>query len=178
MLNKHIQWIVQLKCHLTVAAMKKITSGVLIIIFTTFFCIQIKGQENEKQSESFRPNSINGYFGFVELNINYERNIFYRPKSQTGLRFGIGYGAFATAGEGVYLNPAIVHLLGKKNSFLELDLGFKYIVGYTGLNIDYSQFLLPDFFAGYRYERPDGKRIFRLGINWPTLVNVGIGYKF
>lgn len=149
-----------------------------LVVFAIFAFTDIKAGVKDDEPSTFKPNSINGYFGFVELNINYERTIFYRPKSYTDFRFGIGYGAFATAGEGLYLNPAIVHLIGKKNSFLELDLGFKYIVAYTGLNAEYSEFLLPDFFAGYHYERPDGKRIFRLGINWPTLVNVGIGYKF
>jgi len=158
--------------------MKKVKKSLLIILITVFICINNNAQIKDNHLSDFNSNSINGYIGFVELNINYERNIFYRPKSFTNIRFGIGYGAFATAGEGLYLNPAIVHLIGKKNSFLELDLGFKYIVAYTGLNAEYSEFLLPDFFAGYRYERPDGKRIFRIGISWPTLLNVGMGFKF
>ena len=158
--------------------MKSISKGLVLVVFTIFACTDINAGVKDDQPSGFKPNSINGYFGFVELNINYERTIFYRPKSYTNFRFGIGYGAFATAGEGLYLNPAIVQLIGKKKSFLELDLGIKYIVAYTGMNAEYSEFLLPDFFAGYRYERPDGKRIFRIGISWPTLLNVGTGFKF
>jgi hypothetical protein len=159
-------------------AMKKISASVIITLITVFVCVKTNGQKEGGLSPEFRRNSINGYIGFAEYNINYERSIFQHPKSYTNLRMGFGYGAFITAGEGLYLNPAIVHLIGKKCSFLELDLGFKYMVQYDGLDPDYSKFFISDLFAGYRYERPDGKRIFRVGLNWPTLVNIGIGFKF
>jgi hypothetical protein len=158
--------------------MKKIPVSFLIIIITIFLCLKINGQGKDGLSPKYRRNSINGYIGFAEYNINYERNIFQRPESYTNIRLGFGFGAFVTAGEGSYLNPALVHLIGKKYSFLELDLGFKYITQYEGLDPDYSEFFIPDFFAGYRYERPDGKRVFRVGLNWPTIVNMGIGFKF
>ena len=157
--------------------MKKILMSVVILIISVICGIENLGQEKGSSTPEFRRNSINGYIGFVEYNINYERNIFQMPKSYTNLRMGFGYGAFVIAGEGIYLNPAIVHLIGKKHSFLELNLGFKYIVSYDGLDADYSKFLMPDFFAGYHFERPDGKRVFRVGINWPTLINIGIGFK-
>jgi len=51
------------------------------------------------------------------------------------------------------------------------------MIQYDGLNPDYSKFFLPDFFAGYHFERADGKRVFRIGMNWPTLINIGIGFK-
>jgi hypothetical protein len=158
--------------------MKKIPSSFLIVFITIFVCLENYGQEKAGQSQEFRKNSINGYLGFVEYNINYERNISKREKSFTNIRMGFGLGAFVTAGEGIYLNPAFVHLVGKKYSFLELGLGFKYMLHYEGLNPEYSEFFIPDIFVGYRYERPDGKRIFRVGFNWPTLVNIGTGFKF
>jgi hypothetical protein len=159
-------------------SMKKIPASFVITFIAIFICLENNGQEKDGQSPKFRSNSINGYIGFAEYNINYERNISQRQKSYTNIRLGFGLGAFVTAGEGIYLNPALVHLIGKKYSFLELDLGFKYIIHYEGLDPEYSEYFIPDIFAGYRYERADGKRIFRVGFNWPTIVNIGIGFKF
>lgn len=75
-----------------------------------------------------------------------------------------------------YLNPAVVHLIGRKNSHIELNMGFKYSLGKTPDTI--RKVLVPDLFAGYRFEKPDGRFIFRTGFNYPTLINIGIGYKF
>lgn len=158
--------------------MKKITASFLLTLITFFFSICIHARGNDNKSSELRRNSINAYIGLFEYNINFERNIIQHPKSYTDLRMGFGLGAFVTAGEGIYLNPSFVHLIGKKKSHLELDLGFKYIVNYIGSNPNYSKFFIPDFFAGYRYEIPDGRIIFRLGLNWPTLINSGIGFKF
>jgi hypothetical protein len=85
---------------------------------------------------------------------------------------------FVTAGDGFYLNPALVHMIGSRNSHLELDLGFKYIVNYKNPDNHLSLYLIPDVFAGYRYDKPDGDFIFRIGINYPTIINIGVGIKF
>lgn len=63
----------------------------------------------------------------MDANLNYERNILQLPKSYTNIRLGIGranFSEFRTLA--FYLNPSLVHLIGKRNSHLELNLGFKY----------------------------------------------------
>ena len=123
-------------------------------------------------------NSINIYIGIIEYNINYERNIFQRPKSQSNLRIGFGNGKFFTAGEGYYLNPAFVYLAGAQNSHVEFNLGVKYMLTNSIEDPDFSEVCIPDIFLGYRFEKPSGGFVFRLGLNYPTLINIGIGYKF
>ena len=112
------------------------------------------------------------YISLCEYNINYERNIMQRPKSYTNLRMGFGLPVLNFF-NGYYLNPSLVHLIGKKNKHFELNLGFKYIV-----EKDSSNSFLPDIYAGYRYEKPSGGIIFRAGVNLFTLFNIGIGFKF
>jgi len=41
-----------------------------------------------------------------------------------------------------------------------------------------SNSFLPDIYAGYRYEKPNGILIFRIGVNLYSLYNIGIGFKF
>jgi hypothetical protein len=124
-------------------------------------------------------NSINAYLGlYVDININYERNIRQRSKSHSNVRLGFGHGSFLTAGEGGYINPAFVHLFGSKNSHIEVNIGIKYMLTNTIPDADFSDTVVPDIFMGYRYEKPSGGFIFRAGLNYPTLINLGIGYKF
>jgi hypothetical protein len=157
--------------------MNKFTACLLIMMLTSFLSINLHAQEKGNPLSDLRRNSLNLYFGlFDEFNINYERNISQRPISSTSLRMGFGHGSFITAGDGMYINPSLVHLIGKKNSHLELNLGVKYIVNYPNPRL--SLVLVPDLFVGYRYEKPTGWFIFRTGINWPTLINLGMGFKF
>jgi hypothetical protein len=158
--------------------MKRIRPAVLIIFMITSLSLCANAQEKSVTSAKPYNNSINAYFGIFEFNLNYERTISRHPGSSTALRMGFGSGEFVTAGDGLYINPSVVQLIGKKNSHLEIDLGLKYIVNYSGGNSDLSLVLVPDIFAGYRYEKPDGRLIFRFGMNYPTLINMGIGFRF
>jgi hypothetical protein len=152
--------------------MKSIATSILIILISIFLSVCILSQENGKISGRLPANNINTNISLADYNINYERNIFQRPKSFTNLRFGFGIINSSFDG-GYYYNSSLVHLLGKKNSHLELNLGLKYAI-----QKGYSNSFLPDIFAGYRYEKPSGLLIFRIGINLYTLYTVGIGIKF
>ena len=118
------------------------------------------------------------YVGIFEANINYERNLFQRKRSLGKLRVGLGYGMFWIAGEGNYINGAFVHLFGARNSHLEVNAGAKYMLSNSISDPQLSEQLLPDFFLGYRFEKPTGGVVFRAGFNYLTLLNLGIGYKF
>jgi hypothetical protein len=152
--------------------MVKYPASILIPIITIFSCIDINAQENSNPIKKPLRNDINVYTSLFEFNMNYERNIFQLPKSYTNLRLGFGL-LYSSIDGGYYYNPALVHLFGKKNRHLEVDLGFKYAV-----QKGYSNSFIPDIFAGYRYEKPSGDFIFRIGVNIFTLFNIGFGYKF
>lgn len=154
--------------------MQKSRRTIPFIIITLFLITHIYAQENNNPSLTLRcRNSINVFIGFGDYNINYERNIFQRPKSYTNLK--IGFGKDESYMQGYYISPALVHLLGRKNSHLELDLGLKALIG--PLAEDGTPFL-PVIFAGYRYEKPAGNFIFRVGFEVFTAYNIGIGVKF
>ena len=152
--------------------MKKITASVLITFSSILLGVYTLSQENVNPSGKLPVNNINAYISLVEYNINYERKIFELPKSFTNLRMGFGIINSSFDG-GYYYNSSLVHLLGKKNSHLELNLGLKYAVQKGSSNS-----FLPDIYAGYRYEKPNGILIFRIGVNLYSLYNIGIGFKF
>jgi hypothetical protein len=152
--------------------MKRITACVLITFSSIFLSVCIHSQENANPSKKLPVNNINTYISLVEYNINYERKIFQLHKSFTNLRIGFGIINSSFDG-GYYYNSSIVHLFGKKNSHLELNLGLKYAVQ-KGL----SNSFWPDIYAGYRYEKPSGILIFRIGVNLYSLYTIGIGIKF
>jgi hypothetical protein len=139
--------------------------------------IHLKAQD-KSLTGSMPRNTINAYVGVFDLNINYERTLLQRPKSSGKVRLGIGSGKFLTAGEGKYVNAALVHLLGKKKSYLETNLGIKCMITNTISDPKFSEVIIPDLFLGYRFENPSGGFVFRIGINHPTLINFGVGYKF
>jgi hypothetical protein len=158
---------------------KKFVLIVTIIFGVSFFCVQIHADDVDYQPIKLKKNSINLYVGsvYMDANLNYERNILQLPKSYTNIRLGIGranFSEFRTLA--FYLNPSLVHLIGKRNSHLELNLGFKYPISQLPETI--TRVLVPDLYAGYRYERPDGLFLFRMGINYPSVFDVGMGLKF
>jgi len=135
------------------------------------------GQSVDSSSKQAR-NNINAYLGVFDANINYERNIIQSSKSYSNLRAGFGYAMLWTAGEGTYINAAFIHLMGERNSHLEIDLGLKYMVTNSIEDPDFSETVIPDIFVGYRYVKPSGGFVFRFGLNYPTVINLGLGFKF
>jgi hypothetical protein len=152
--------------------MQKTVLSLLIYLISVLLCISVSAQENGNNSGKILKNNVNVYVSLFEYNINYERNIMQRRNSYTNLRAGFGLAAF-NSWEGYYYNAALVHLIGKKNSHFELNLGLKYVLEEGTANS-----LMPDLFAGYRYEKPSGGLILRAGIDLFTLWNIGIGFKF
>jgi hypothetical protein len=152
--------------------MERIQKNILITLSAFLLSICAFAQESNNPVRKLPKNNINGYVSLFEYNINYERNIMQRRNSYTNLRAGFGLAAF-NSWEGYYYNAAMVHLIGKKNSHFELNLGLKYVLEEGTANS-----FMPDLFAGYRYEKPAGGLILRAGIDLFTLWNIGIGFKF
>src|SRR5689334_15926593 len=101
-------------------AQSKFSSWVLLVAGFAILSFSAKSQEPLKVHHN-----INVYAGFFEVNVNYEGAVHYTYNSYSKVRVGLGYGEFLTAGEGSYLNAAFVHLLGRKNSHLEINAGGK-----------------------------------------------------
>lgn len=147
-------------------------------------CLLLLGSSiNAKAQDTLKPvaearNSINVYVGLIEYNINYERNVVRRSKSHSNVRLGFGHGQFYTAGEGKYINPAFVHLMGKKNSFFEFNAGLKCMITNSLTDPKFIETFIPDIFFGYRFEKPVRGIIFRIGFSYPTAINIGIGCRF
>jgi len=112
------------------------------------------------------------YLGLFEYNVNYERYIIQRQKSHTNIRIGFGYWSNMTLG-GNNFNVVLVQMFGKKSSHLELNLGAKYVFE----TAREKNIVLPDIFVGYRYDKAESNFIFRTGISYPSLINVGFGIK-
>jgi len=129
-------------------------------------------QVNNTVPDKLYKNVIGVYFGMIELNINYERNIIQRMKFYTNARVGFGYLTDMQV-EGRTFNATIAQMFGMKNSHLELNLGLKYFIDKSGKD----NFFLPEVYAGYRFDKPDGRFIFRLGLSYPSVLNIGIGTK-
>jgi hypothetical protein len=159
------------------ASLNFFSAAALLSLLLFVANLPVTAQETRNPLSQSR-NSINAYVGLIEYNINYERNILQHPKSYSNLRLGFGHGQFFVAGEGEYINAAFVHLTKKENSHLEIDVGVKCMITNSMDDPKFSDTFLPDLFFGYRYEKPSGGIVFRFGLNYPTFLNAGIGYKF
>lgn len=151
----------------------QIKTEILIACILSLFTINLSAQVSNEKTELKYLNSFNSYVGLIELNINYERNFRQRPHSYSNARFGIGYWTNLQL-EGNCVDAALVHVLGRENSHPEFNLGIKYIVDNAGK----ENAVVPLLYAGYRYENPQGRFIFRMGLAYPSIFNFGFGLKF
>jgi len=151
--------------------------NILIAVLFYFTCVVIYAQEKGNSSLKIRRNYIIVNVGpdLIAYNFNYERNIIQSPKSFTNIR--LGYGKWEGMQDmGTDYSITLVHLIGQKNSHLELNLGLRYRIGEReDIN---TPPLMPDIFAGYRYEKPYGILIFRAGLSIPSVISIGVGFKF
>lgn len=156
----------------------------ILILLVLLSSTWLFAQEGSDQQAKPLRNSIGAYFGLFDVNLNYERNIMQRPKSYSNIRLGLGSWSDLAWG-GKYINASFIHLLGKKRSHVEFDLGIRLTHG-SNASGSSSTFLLPDIYVGYRYdyveadykEKSKGNSYFRIGFSSPTLINIGGGIKF
>lgn len=149
-----------------------------ISLLMQFGSTWLSAQERSDHETKPLRNRIGVYLGLLEINLNYERNIIQRPKSYSNIRIGIGSFTDLQFG-GKYINASLIQLLGKRKSHAEVDLGCKLFLAGTNLNFESPRtFLIPDIYVGYRYENPENREFFRIGFSFPSLINVGGGFKF
>lgn len=152
--------------------MKAIKKRLIFCGLLIFSLSQISAQDLNHDAVKRSKNIVGLYLGLIEYNVNYERNVLQRPKSHSNIRAGFGYWTNLQA-EGNYVNAAWVQMFGKNSSHIEFNLGVKYVFDRT----DDKNIVLPDLYAGYRYDNPGGRIMFRSGLSLTSLINVGFGVK-
>lgn len=146
-----------------------------------------------------KKNSIHAIVGFAGVagscSINYERMLVaFEKGTLVGLwsKVGVGVAGVWSSG-GPYQSVTLGVLTGAKNNHFELNIGGARMVnniGYEDAQRMSAYFAEPppsksDFVdfkvagtVGYRYQKPQGKLLFRCGIGFPETIFVGLGVAF
>jgi hypothetical protein len=155
------------------------------IIFTSFFAlftISLFSQELVKDTVRHKINESALYGGlgitplYGSITVNYEIMLVERPNlvfKKRGLRIGTGIYQYSDDGS---LNIIINYtcLTGAENNHFELGLG----VAYMHFLTTSGRYVAPAPNIGYRFQKPDGKFIFRTGVGFPELLYLSFGYAF
>ncbi len=140
----------------------------IILLFVFLLPILLTAQEQKPVDWPHRTNSlaVYGMIGFANgPSFNFE-SITHKGKINHGPGVGISY-SFTDYGEGTGAQLYYTGYTGKKNNHFEAKLG--------GVYYPKDGFFWPIITIGYRYQKPEGKGFFRLGIGTGGL---GIGYGF
>lgn len=154
-----------------------LVSFIIVGLVLISYCQDLAGniEKNKiRKSDIFTGIGIMPMFGHVS--INYEFFYSEHPNKtfkRRGLKFGAGVYQYYDDGS---LNVILSYMCftGDKNNHFELGLGVAYL-HFLSRSIKY---VVPAPCIGYRYQKPDGKFIFRTGIGFPELAYLGIGYAF
>lgn len=179
------------------------TSVKLTLLLINIFLISTLYSQDKVYNDistQLKPNAVYASLGFGVANLNYERKIF-EPKKKsffTSYWAKVGGGLWAEffGGEGGNLTLGLTALTGSKKSHLEVGLGLTGLYDKVGYNIGVSNANYPipgiepepsksDYIdirpaaaLGYRFQKPNGKFIFRIGIGYPEFVYLGFGFCF
>lgn len=146
----------------------------LVFVLSSMSCIY--GQEEKAPEELLNKNAIYGSFGIGGIYFTgtgyYERMITQRKKISTFLK--VGYGGYAILGEdGAFVLAQYGLLTGIEKHHLEFSLGSNlFLSGAFKDDLPVSAAL------GYRFQKPRGNFIFRMGIAVPEAVYIGVGLSF
>lgn len=176
--------------------MKKIVFlfAVMIYSFNIVF-----GQEKPNQMIFQKPNAIYGTGAIGGLwgtfNLNYERQIGITGRKifqSYGVRFGGGYwSTWGSTGSHYIITPTF--LSGRGNNHFESALGGTLLYDKSSYEIGVSNAeyfgepipsrteymnIYPAGSLGYRFQKPDGKFIFRTGVGFPDVVYISFGAAF
>jgi hypothetical protein len=162
---------------------------ILIIILFIFFMSPCFGQKNNIETIPAAPNKnvIYGTLGvypeefYGTIMGNYERMIFHFPNSffnSMWVRVGAGPWVWWT-GKGINYVSTISVLTGRKGTHLETGAGVLFTYHpdikkfYPLIN---NRYLAGNF--GFRFQRPQGRFVFRTGIGWPEYLYLSLGASF
>ncbi len=125
-----------------------------------------------------------GIGGISVLNCNYERMLA-QPKENEFfasyiLKFSYGIWEEFLGNKGTNYSAGLTTLTGQKNAHLELHLGFTILSEAAFSPINYFNYKKssPTGNVGFRYQKPNGKFIFRTGISHPDYLYLSFGSAF
>jgi len=158
--------------------MKKIILllGVLIISNSVF------SQDNSIYGNQSSKQSIYGTVGFnpgefyIPLCINFERNIYDVGFAEFNGKAGVGFW-LAWTERGLDFPLTLQTVFFKKSSHIEIGIGAQYIYDFA----DYITGLSHLLNIAYRYQKPNGKFLFKIGIEknkWLAYPFISSGYTF
>jgi len=151
-----------------------------LFLLLTFYSATGQISDFQQEPEKVNKNVIYGTVGFFPIwgaiNINYERMIAHSTeKFLKSWWYRAGGGVWGSWGaEGPHFVSTIAALTGSKNSHFEAGLGF------TILNDNYyhENSLYPAGNIGYRFQKPDGRFVFRTGAGFPETTYLSLGISF
>ncbi|MBO3697882.1 hypothetical protein [Roseivirga sp. E12] len=168
--------------------LRKAILTVLLITFISGFCL---GQDAESHFKGLKSNMVHFIPGLQGATIGYERKLWH-PKKQAPFfktitaRFegGVFRSALAYAWNdeedfNSFYALSISGLTGKGKNHLEFGFGVVRTEGIENIYCclgDYSWDIYPNL--GYRFQKPDGKFVFRVGASHPRYTYVSVGYAF
>lgn len=147
--------------------------------FNQYEC-HIEIDETYKPPDLYR-NSLYMDISLITLILNYERNLFKLKSSYINIKAGYGLMLFDVSS--IYILNG-VYLLGKYDHHLELDFGcFIYeeldIYRQFSHSINNENYLYPRLSLGYRYQKPDGRFVLKLGGGIEMIYgHISMGYCF
>jgi len=147
------------------------------LLLLTFFFIsslayaqeEITAIENNKNIQAKNLIYVESGHAIIALPIvfNYERKLKQWDKSQLAISGGLG------------ILPLYGYAIGKVN--MKYLMGSKSHHFETGLGLFFDfegDIILPDIQLGYRYQKPKGKLMFKVGTGFPQIISAGLGWGF
>lgn len=185
--------------------MNNVKLKLLLVIINLLMFMPLYGQGHNKDTipESLKKNVVYGTLGTAVVigvaTINYERMIGEsKTKFITSYWLKIGFGEYyifgSNIGGGPYFTIGLTGLTGKNNGHFEFNIGLASLLDDEEYDRDYEAFLvgwtisepqksdyrttIPSVGIGYRFQKPDGKFVFRTGYAFPEFVYLSVGYCF
>ena len=163
-----------MKIFLTVTMLLLVNTLLFSQAFVDTEAKSISNISYKPDSESYKKHSLYLEGSFVIQSLNFETTLYSSKSNLFRLngRLGLGYYYFDFFGvtQSAGGLGGLTFLLGRKNHRFETSLG-----GFVGS--DHSSYGWFIGTLGYRYQKPDGRFMFRLNIG--TLgIGIGLGYAF
>ncbi len=153
-----------------------------VLLLNMTYAQEIYNDSEPNKNDILISLTPNPFWGFAGL--NYERQFLNYKKGSLFAETGFGYWQ-TWGGNGPYFRLKINNRLGKKAHHLETGIGTQ--IMYDKLSYKYKEpgdtkLKYTDFYpavsAGYLYNKPQGKFLFKVGFAWPESLYLGFGYAF
>lgn len=161
----------------------------LIILLILYTSVYAQDSPRDSLNTELKKNAVfitGGTLLFMgAVNINYERKVHNNQSDNLSLWLKTGYGFYYHYDVGSPLlnfRIGLTMIKGAYDKHFELSLGYMNFHGkatrwYDSFHLIYGNHALAGS-IGYRYQKPDGKFIFRTGLGYPETLYVSVGFCF